>query len=188
MAIAGFHVRNVMLFSDRSIWTMAHGMGLGGAALLALVAALSSIVVLGRGNCWSAVTSRQGGSIGLLLTLAAALIWLAVLTGTYVVFPPYRVTPPPGATDLSAYPRSLVLANADTAWLHAFAMESKEHAPWIAAMLVTAVAFAWSRHRTRLLSDPALRKISMALLAISLVLVVFAALLGTFVNKVAPLY
>ena len=29
-----------MLFSERSIWTMVHGIGLGGAALLGLAAAL----------------------------------------------------------------------------------------------------------------------------------------------------
>jgi hypothetical protein len=56
-------------------------------------------------------------------------LWLTVIVGTYVIFPPYRATPPPGATDLSEFPRALVLASPSTAWLHAFAMESKEHMP-----------------------------------------------------------
>jgi hypothetical protein len=97
------------------------------------------------------------------------------------------VAPPPGVTDLSDYPRALILANPDTAWLHAFAMESKEHMPWIAAMLATAVAFVGVRYRTRLRLDGPLRQMATALLAICLALVSFAALMGVFVNKVAPL-
>jgi hypothetical protein len=117
----------------------------------------------------------------------AVLLWLAVLTGTYIIFPPYRATPPAGVTDLAAYPRSLVLASPETAWLHAFAMECKEHVPWIAAMLATAVAFTATRYRTRLLNDATLRSLAVTLLAVCFVLVAFAALMGTFVNKVAPL-
>ena len=30
--------------------------------------------------------------------LSAALLWLTVIVGTYIVFPPYRATPPAGVT------------------------------------------------------------------------------------------
>jgi hypothetical protein len=66
---------------------------------------------------------------------SAVMLWLTVIIGTYIIFPPYRATPPPGTTDLSQFPRALVLANPSTAWLHAFAMEIKEHMPWIASVL-----------------------------------------------------
>jgi hypothetical protein len=66
-------------------------------------------------------------------------------------------------------------------------MESKEHMPWIASMLTTAVAFVTVRYRSRVLQDSSLRSLSMALLAVSLGLVAFVSLLGVFVNKVAPL-
>ena len=72
-------------------------------------------------------------------------------------------------------------------WLQSFAMEIKEHVPWIAAMLATAVAFVSVRYRSKLLSDAQLRSMSTALLAICFVLVFFVALLGIFINKVAPL-
>jgi hypothetical protein len=121
------------------------------------------------------------------MVFIAATLWLAVLVGTYIIFPLYRVTPPEGATDLSQFPRSFLLANPDTAWLNAFAMEIKEHVPWIAAMLATAVAFVGVRYRSRLLSDAQLRSMTTALLAICFLLVSFVALLGVFVNKVAPL-
>ena len=100
----------------------------------------------------------------------------------------YRATPPEGIASLAGYPRALLTASDDTRWLHAFAMEIKEHMPWIAAMLATAAAFIARRHRTTLLSDAALRRVTGSLLAIAIVLVSFVALLGVFVNKVAPLW
>ncbi len=124
--------------------------------------------------------------LGLLSTASAGLLWLTVLVGTYVVFPPYRVTPPEGASDLSAYPRSSLLADPSTAWLHAFAMETKEHVPWIAAMLATAVAFVVTRHGARLWADRSAQRAVMSWLGISLALVSAMSLLGMFVNKVAP--
>lgn len=113
----------------------------------------------------------------------AGVLWLAVLVGTYIIFPPYRATPPDGVTDLSQYPRSLLLANPDTAWLHAFAMESKEHMPWIASMLATAVAFVSVRYQSTLLRDAQLRNMAMILLTVSFALVSFVGLMGIFVDK-----
>lgn len=124
--------------------------------------------------------------VKLLSTASAALLWLTVLGGTYVVFPPYRLTPPEGATDLSPYPRSWLLSDPSTAWLHSFAMETKEHVPWIAAILATAVAFVVTRHGNQLLGDRSARRAVTSWLAISLALVSAVALLGVLVNKVAP--
>jgi hypothetical protein len=80
----------------------------------------------------------------------------------------------------------MVLADPNTAWLHSFGMEIKEHVPWIAAMLATAVAFVVVRFRGRLTRDPLVRRAVMVWLTISLAMVSIAALLGVFVNKVAP--
>ena len=182
-----------MLFTDRSIWTMVHGIVLGGTALMALFAALFHIYAMrtardagDTGDAGVAARS-QSRSLAQLTVLIAVVLWLTVLVGTYITFPPYRATPPEGATDLSAYPRSLIQANPDTTWLHAFAMESKEHVPWIAAMLATAVAFVSVRYRSRLLNDARLRNMTMTLLAICFALAAFMGILGTFINKVAPL-
>lgn len=116
----------------------------------------------------------------------AVLLWLTVLGGTYIVFPPYRVAPPEGVMELSQYPRYFLLDNPNTAWLHAFGMEAKEHVPWIAAMLSTATAVVSFRHRSGLLSKPRIRRIVTTLTAITFVLVSYVAILGVFVNKVAP--
>jgi hypothetical protein len=175
-----------MLFTDRSIWTMVHGIGLGGAAFMGLAAALFYLFAA-RPSDGSAGSPAASGALAGVTVFTAVMLWLTVLAGTYIIFPPYRATPPAGATDLSEFPRSLILASPDTAWLHAFAMESKEHVPWIASMLVTAVAFVAVRYRSRVLQDPQLRNMAVAMLAISFALVAFVSLMGVFVNKVAPL-
>ena len=172
----------MLLFTDRSIWTIVHGIVLSGGALMALAAALFSLRTMRTG-----ATPEQSRSLAQLLVFVAAMLWLAVLVGTYIVFPLYRATPPAGATDLSQFPRSLLLANPGTAWLVSFAMEIKEHVPWIASMLATAVAFVGMRYRSRLLNDAPLRNMAMTLLAICFVLISAVGLLGIFIYKVAPL-
>jgi hypothetical protein len=130
-----------MLFSERSIWTMVHGIGLGGAALLGLAAALFYLYAV-RPTHQPTANPTEPRAFAALTVFTAAMLWLTVIVGTYIIFPLYRATPPPGTTDLSAFPRALVLANPSTAWLHALAMEAKEHMPWIASMLTTAVALS----------------------------------------------
>lgn len=176
-----------MLFSDRSIWTMVHGIVLGGGGLMALAAALFALYLMRPQPYDGGVIPDRSGPIAWLTGLTAALLWMATLVGTYLVFPPYRATPPEGATDLTAFPRALILAEPSTVWLHRFAMETKEHLPFIASMLATAVAFVAWRYRKQLLGDAPLRRIGSALLAISFALVAYISLLGVFINKVAPL-
>ena len=172
-----------MLFTDRSLWTMLHGIALGGGVLMALSAALFTLYTARR----APRSDVDGRLFAWLTAMMAAMLWLTVLVGTYIVFPPYRAAPPAAGGDLSQYPRALILSRPDTAWLHAFAMESKEHAPWIASMAATAVAFVATRYRAGVLNDASLRATATRLLAICFVLVSFAAFLGILVNKVAPL-
>lgn len=176
-----------MLFTERSLWTMIHGIVMGGAPLLGLSAVLFVLYSTPLLTDQDASRTRESRLLAWLMVGIAVSTWLAVLVGTYVVFPPYRVTPPAGLTDLAQYPRSLIQSKPETVWLHAFAMEIKEHMPWIAAMLTTAGAFIGHRYRTTILADRQLRTMLFALCAISFALVSLAAILGIFVNKVAPL-
>jgi hypothetical protein len=175
-----------MLFSERSLWTMVHGVGLGGGAMLALAAALFAFYLV-RPRAGATGRLDASGPLAALTGFTAVMLWLTTLVGTYVVFPPYRADPPEGTTDLSAYPRSLVLAEPSTVWLHAFAMESKEHLPFIASILATAVAFVAWRYRRQLFEDRALHRIGAALLVICFGIVAYVSILGVFINKVAPL-
>lgn len=154
---------------------------------MALSAALFSLRAMRTADASDVAAQNQSRYLAWLTVFIAVVLWLTVLVGTYVNFPPYRATPAEGVTDLSQYPRSLIQSTPGTVWLHAFAMEIKEHVPWIAAMLATAVAFVGVRYRSRLLGDAHLRGMATALLAICFLLVSFVALLGIFINKVAPL-
>ena len=175
------------MFTDRSILTMVHGIGLSGAAMMALAAALFSLYALPAANGSEQVTDHTSRAISRLTVFASVVLWLAVLSGTYIIFPPYRATPPAGSLDLSHYPRALIMANPQNAWLHTFGMEIKEHVPWIAAMLATAVAFVGVRYPSRLVSDAKMRGPVIVLLIICFALVSAVGLLGIFVNKGAPL-
>lgn len=178
---------DTLLFSDRSVWTMIHGIVLGGGALMALAAALFSLRAMRSADGSHASTPYQSRSLAWLVVFAAVALWGTVLIGALVSFPAYRATPPEGLADLSHYPRSLLQSNAATAWLHAFAMEIKEHVPWIAAMLATAVAFVAVRYRSKLLTDMRLNGMATMLLAICFALASIVGVLGIFINKVAPL-
>jgi hypothetical protein len=174
------------LFSVRSIWTMLHGIALGGGALIALAATLFGLLVLKSESNVSGPAGRRTW-VASLATISSVLVWLTVIGGTYIVFPPYRATPPEGVADLAAYPRSFLLASTDMAWLHGTAMEMKEHVPWIAAMLATAAAFITSRYRVSVFRESLERRLAITLLGLCVSLVATASLLGVLVNKVAPL-
>jgi hypothetical protein len=57
-----------------------------------------------------------------------------VISGTWIVYPWYR-------EEIPESPKSLLLADPDTADWHEFAMEWKEHVAWLAPMFATAAAF-----------------------------------------------
>lgn len=170
------------LFSPDSIWTMLHGIVFGGGVLMALAAALFYLRAVPAADA-----PHDSPWFGRLTVAIAVMLWVTVIVGTYVIFPPYRATPPEGLTDLAQYPRSLLTSNPATAWLHGFAMEIKEHVPWIVAMLATAVAFIAVRYKSQVLRDATLRRLTTTLLAICLLLGSVAGVLGIFINKVAPL-
>jgi hypothetical protein len=177
---------NMLLFSERSIWTMVHGIVLGGAVLAAFVVALYCMWSMRAAEGPSPFIHRQCRFFGRLLIFLAIGLWLITLIGTYVNFAPYRATAPEGA-NLAQYPKSLIQSIPQTDWLHSFGMELKEHLPWMAAMLVTAIAFVAMRYNDRLPVDPRLRGLIAVLLVISFGLSSAVALLGIFINKVAPL-
>jgi hypothetical protein len=176
-----------MLFTSDSLWTMLHGIVVGGGALLGLAAALFWLYATRLSAAPPALVPRDDRAFAALTVFVAVMLWVTVIIGTYVIFPPYRATPPAGTTDLAQYPRALVLAGTGTAWLHTFAMEIKEHMPWIASMLATAVAFVSVRHASMLSVDGSLRRMIAVLLTVCFALVSFVSLLGVFINKVAPL-
>jgi magnesium-transporting ATPase (P-type) len=176
----------MMIFSERSIWTMIHGIGLGGGFLILFSSAFYCLWSLRSEAVPPALAQKQCRFVAGITVLMAAMLWLTIVMGTFVSFPGYRANPPDGA-DLSRYPKALIKSNPEIEWLHNIGMETKEHMPWVAAMLMTAVAYVAVRYRGHVAVEPHLRNAMLMFLTAVFGVVSLVALLGVFINKAAPL-
>jgi hypothetical protein len=177
-----------MSLSSRELWTVIHGMVFGALFLLmfaggwvglyGLRAEWLSGVGLKRRLCWLKTT----------LWGMAVVAWATVISGTFIVYPWYRAKPPTGVTDLSGYPRYLLLADPSKAEWHKFGMEWKEHVGWLAPMAMTVVAFAVSYYGPVLARKLGERRTLMVFYTISFVTAASAGVFGAFINKLAPLH
>src|SRR5262252_5452666 len=138
-----------MEISFRDAVTLLHGMGFGALFMLAFagVTGATGAAAAGEG---SAATTHARSLFHLGLAAMATLAWLTVLTGTYLVYPWYRASPPKGAPDLADYPRQLLLSSPATRGWHELGMEWKEHVAWLAPMAVTMAAYVLMRYGPRL--------------------------------------
>jgi hypothetical protein len=118
--------------------------------------------------------------------LMALVSWLTVITGTYIVYPWYRATPPEGA-NLLDYPRYFLLDNPNLAAWHTFGMEWKEHVAWFSPILATAVAFVVWRYGSQIAQHPKLRNALLILFVLAFAAAGIAGLFGAFITKAAPI-
>jgi hypothetical protein len=175
-----------MEISWRGLVTVGHGMLFGGFFLLALFGALVELWRTMFERETAVLTSRGQLLEKIYLWKTAVLGWVAVLTGTYVVYPWYRAVPPKGTTDLTLYPKQVLLASAATAGWHNFGMEWKEHVAWLAPIAVTMVAYVWTQYRSEVREH---RQIRSAVLVFAMVALLAAGIAGGFgamINKYAP--
>jgi hypothetical protein len=122
------------------------------------------------------------------LLVTAALAWVAVLSGTYLVYPWYRAPPPSQINDLSHYSRQLLLSSAATAKWHTFGMEWKEHISFLVPIAVAAVVYIWWRYRELVMRDIILRRTVIAFTAVTIAAAGVAAATGALLNKLAPIF
>ena len=97
-----------MSLTLRELWTAAHGMIFGAVFLLAFAGGLAGLYSLRPALLTTAGLQERLPRIKWGTGIMAIMAWLAVISGTYIVYPWYRATPPEGLTDLSAYPRSFL--------------------------------------------------------------------------------
>src|SRR5947207_12287794 len=141
-----------MHITDRELWTLVHGMGFGAAYLLAFAGGLAGLYSLRPQLVTAEGITERVRRLRYGIVLMAALVWLTVIVGTYVVYPWYRANPPKTvdttvqSEQLRVYPRYWLLASENTAEYHNFGMEWKEHVAWISPLLATIVAFAVIRY------------------------------------------
>jgi len=170
-----------MELTGREWWGLIHGMVLGSLFLLAFAGGLAELHALRPVTETGAGLRRSARRLGLGVTTMAVAAWATVLTGTWVVYPWYREKVP-------GSPRSLLLANPDTAKWHTFAMEWKEHIAWLSPMLATVVAFLVVYYGASMARNDRLRRTAMALFVVAFASAAVAGAFGALITKSAPVH
>jgi len=174
-----------MEMNVREIWTVVHGMVFGFIFLLGFSGALYAVYSLKAEWLTTEGMTRTVNIIKVYLWSLAISVWAAVFTGAWVVYPWYRATPPEGTTDLSTFPRSLLLANESTAQWHEFGMEWKEHVAFLAPIAATVVAFVVSYYGAQLARKVGERRAVMIFFIFAFVATAIAGMFGAFITKAA---
>jgi hypothetical protein len=170
----------------RDLITVLHGMGFGALFMLAFSGAIGVIyatAVMGTAETASPWHDRM---FRFYLISMAVLAWLTVLSGAYIVYPWYRAVPPPGTTDLSAFPQRLLLSSPMTAGWHELGMEWKEHIAWFTPIAMTMVAYVFIKYGPRLALYRPMRNAVLGFTAVAFLATAVAGVFGAFLNKFAP--
>lgn len=174
-----------MEITARSLWTIVHGMGFGALYLLACSGALVELYRFTTPRPSESSTGNQR-FLTVYLGVMVVLAWVAVLTGTYVIYPWYRATPPPGTTNFAMFPQRLLMSSPKTAGWHSLGMEWKEHVGWFAPISITMVAFVVTRYGRDLKNHKHLRAAVLSFAGASFVAAGIAGFFGAMINKYAP--
>jgi hypothetical protein len=175
-----------MELTNRESWALIHGMVLGALFLLAFGGGLAGLWSLREKLVTPEGLSERSPRLLIGTAVMAVVAWLAVIVGTWVVYPWYRAAPPAGTTDFSSFPRSQLLASPTTAEWHSFAMEWKEHVAWFAPFLATAVAFTVAYYGVQLARRGDIRRAAIVFFVLAFVAAGIAGLLGALITKAAP--
>jgi hypothetical protein len=165
-----------MDLSTREFWALVHGLILGGGFLVAFAGGLAGLYSLKPGLVTEAGLTERMRRLVAGTTGMAAIAWVTVITGTWVVYPWYR-------EDVPTSPRSVLLESSGTEDWHKFAFEWKEHVAWLAPMLATAAAFIVLYYRADLIKNQTARKVAMGLFIAAFAVAALAGILGALVTK-----
>ncbi len=191
-----------MEISGREMWTVIHGLVLGTVFLLAFSGGLAGLWSLKPGFSSAAGLRERMRRLYLGSGVMAVTAWLTVISGTWIVYPWYRVKLAPVGDDPYAgcagldlpdpalcSPRDFLKSNVsgDTDLWHIFGMEWKEHIGWAAPILATAAAFLIVYYGPRLVARPWLRTVTMVMFVAAFGAAVVGGAFGAFLNKVAPI-
>ncbi|MGD0098466.1 MAG: hypothetical protein ABSB60_18440 [Terracidiphilus sp.] len=175
-----------MEITTRSLWTLIHGMGFGALYLLACSGAIVLLYLRFSTDAESKASPAKDRFLGIYLTVMAALAWLAVLTGTYIIYPWYRATAPAGTSDLAGFPRALLLSHPATKQWHLIGMEWKEHIAWLVPIAITMAASIAIKYARYLRNHPQLRYALHGFVITSLFAAGVAGFFGAMLSKNAP--
>lgn len=177
-----------MVITSREFWGTLHGLIFGGLFLLSFSGGLFALYSLRPEWLTVEGIKEKVSKLKIWVWGMAIVVWGTVLSGTYIVYPWYRAKPPEGTTDLSSFPRSLLLANPNTAEWHKFGMEWKEHVAWVAPIAATVVAYVISTYGAQLIKEPKIKKALTNFFVVAFVAAAVAGVLGAFITKAAPVH
>jgi hypothetical protein len=175
-----------MEITARGLWTMVHGMGFGALYLLACSGALVEIWLRYSRSDMSPISEREEEFVRAYLLGMTGLAWIAVLSGTYIIYPWYRAVPPTGTVNLAEYPQRLLQSSPLTSGWHSVGMEWKEHIAWLVPISITMAFAVYNRHRRNLRNHPELRATVLGFMLASFLAAGIAGFWGAMLNKHAP--
>jgi hypothetical protein len=175
-----------MHLTERELWALIHGMGLGTLFLLAFGGGLAGLWSMRSKLVTEEGVAERTPRLIIGTTVMAVVAWVTVIVGTWIVYPWYRAAVPAGTTDLTNYPRNLLLASPDTAEWHNFGMEWKEHVAFLAPILATAVAFATLYYGAQLVHRGEIRRAMLVFFTLAFAAAGVAGLFGALITKAAP--
>jgi hypothetical protein len=177
-----------MVMTSNEVWTVIHGMVFGAIFLVGFTGALYAVFSMRAEWLTAEGMAKTVNYIKIYLWALAASTWAAVITGAYVVYPWYRAVAPKGTTDLTNFPKFLLLANPNTAQWHDFGMEWKEHVAFLAPIAATVVAFVVSYYGAALAKKVGVRNAVMLFFIFAFATAAVAGLFGAFITKAAPVH
>jgi hypothetical protein len=170
-----------MHLTSREFWTVFHGMLIGAIYLLAYAGGFAGLWSLKEELLTAEGMRERMKRMHLGLWTMAIASWVTVISGTYIVYPWYRAKTPDS-------PRSILLADPNTAAWHTFGMEWKEHVAWLAPIIATAVAVIVAYYGKEIAKRPELRRALLILFTLSFFAGAAAGAFGAFINKIAPIH
>ena len=169
-----------MHLTNREVWALAHGLLIGGPFLLAFAGGLVALGGLRADYLTAEGVRQQILRLRIGTSVMAAMAWVIVLIGVWVLLPWYR-------EDSPTSPRSVLLSDPDTRQWHDFADVWKTHVALMSPILATAAAVLVFHYGGALARNRVLRNLVLALFLGAFAVSSLAALLGSLIARAAPL-
>jgi hypothetical protein len=161
-------------------------MGFGGLYLLACSGALVELWRRYSPAAQAPVSARDEIFFRIYLAAMTLLAWVAVLSGTYIIYPWYRAAAPPGTVNLADYPQRLLLSSLSTIAWHSLGMEWKEHVAWLTPISITMACAVFIRYGRGIKNHPQLRNAVLCFVLVSLLAAGIAGFFGAEIDDHAP--
>ena len=187
-----------MELTSRETWAVIHGLILGTLFLLAFSGALVGMWSYRPELITTKGIRQRTKRLKVGLGAMALIAWATVMTGTWIVYPWYRVKLAgadfAGCQGLElpssvCSPRDFLLSNVagETETWHEIGMEWKEHVTWAAPMLATSAFLLMLYYGPRIIARPWLRSAIIVMLVGAFAAAVVGGAFGAFINKFAPI-